>query len=390
MSYKYRIPILATEGCNRGRIINSRAFHQSRLSLAQFSPSVIHKKRVLDRGRIANFREKKAYDCDESLPPIHLLKIAHEAGVLSIEPEQVLMFLRRYQHSLNHRQSSNWQQNLFKEFNITSLRTVTLIAAILRRCKTKAQRSLARTLMLFASTKGDKIATFEIITSALRSNMIHNYQEVFTRLKIIANNEGDQQAMMLLGKVLFYAYQSDTEALSWLQKANYPPTGNHMFDGAGESLVLEGRILQKTGDIQSAKIAFEKAAKELDEPEAYFYLSQIQENGSLIQQNYLLKAATAGITEAWYNLGVIELKKIMKNNPNIEKLGDFGIAREWFLVAAFDGNGPSMLNLAIMCKMIGDWTQAFEWLGKAKTIPSVSAESKKLLQEWKEVGDTKP
>lgn len=243
--------------------------------------------------------------------------------------------------------------------------------------------------MLSASTKGDKIATFEIITSALQSNMIHNYQEVLSRLKKIASNEGDQQAMMLLGKVLFYAYQSYAEALSWVRKANYPPTGNHQFDGAGESLVLEGLILQKIGDIQSAKIAFERAAKELDEPEAYFYLSQMEENSSVIQQNYLLKAATAGITEAWYNLGVIKLNKIMKKNPELKTLEDFDIASEWFLVAAFDGNGPSMINLAIMCKMVRDWNQAFEWLEKARSIPSVSAESRKLWQEWKEEHNTK-
>ncbi|POS86437.1 hypothetical protein EPUL_002647, partial [Erysiphe pulchra] len=384
MSYNYRIPILVREGCIRRRTFNLRFLHESGLFLAQLSPSVIRKKRAIDQGRTVNFREEKIHDCNESLPPIHLLKIAHEAGVLSIEPERVLMFLRRYQNCLNHRQSSDWQQNLFKEFNITSLRTVTLIAAILRRCKNKAQKSLARSLMLSASAKGDKIATFEIISAALRSNLIHKYQEVFAQLKKIANNEEDQQAMMLLGKVLFYAYQSDTEALSWLRKANYPPTGNHEFDGAGESLVLEGRILQRTGNVLSARIAFEKAAKELDEPEAYFYLSQMEENASLIQQNYLLKAASAGITEAWYNLGVIELNKKMKNNSKLEKLEDFGIAREWFLAAAFDGNGPSMLNLAIMCKMVRDWSQAFEWLEKAQTVPTVSAESKKLQQEWKE------
>ncbi|KAI6247441.1 hypothetical protein HI914_04539 [Erysiphe necator] len=382
LSFNCKLSVLSTKTCNRYKIFISKAFHNSKFSSAHLSPAVIRQKKNRYRALNANLLNDKINDGDESLPPIRLLEIAHKTGVLDMEPKQVILFLRQYQNCHNHSQISNWQQELFTEFNINSPKTMTLIAAILRRCKTKAQQSFARTLMLSASAMGDKMATFEIISSALRSNAIRNYQEVLARLEKLALNK-DQQAMMLLGKVLFYTNQSDSKALSWLRKANYPPTGNLNFDGAGESLVLEGRILQKIGDLSNARIAFERAAKELNDPEAYFYLSQMEEKASLIQQTYLLKAATAGISEACHNLGVIELEKMMQDNPNPKKLEDFGMAREWFLVAAHDGNGLSMLNLAIMCKIIQNWTQAFEWLEKAQSVPNVYDEAKKMWHELK-------
>lgn len=234
--------------------------------------------------------------------------------------------------------------------------------------------------MLSASAMGDTSATFEIVSTALRSNVIKYYQGTLNRLHLIAK-DGNQKAMMLFGKVLFHEH-SEAKSLCWLEKATQPPSGSLEFDGAGEALVLKGRILKKYGDSIGAKAAFEKAAKDLNDPEAYFYLSQMEENGSFNQESYLLKAATTGIIEAWYNLGVLELDKIQKSNLQPKKPEDYGMAREWFLVAAHGGNGPSMLNLAIIYKLTLNLPQALDWLNKAQLVPSTSIEAMRLKKEW--------
>ncbi|TQS38105.1 hypothetical protein Golomagni_01399, partial [Golovinomyces magnicellulatus] len=378
MSSTYGVSLLAGRICTRCLKLNPSAYyHASRIIAAQLSPAVVRQKKIIGQIRRSNLLKDDKYDCEESLPPLHLLNAAYESGALNINPEKALDFLRLYKNLGGS--SQRLEQKLCREQNITT-GTVTLLALILRRCKTKAQQSLARSLILSASAMGDRTATFEIISSALRTNSLHHYHVVLTQLEDLAN-DGDQQAMMLLGKVLFYT-NSEKRSLSWLQKATHPTTGNLDFEGASESLVLEGRILQKQSDLSGAKSAFEKAAKQLNDPQAYFYLSKMEVNGTPLQVDYLLKAASAGVTEAWYNLGVIELDEIQKNGIQPKKLEDYGLAREWFLVAAHDGHGPSMLNLAIMSKMSQNLNQAFEWLKKAESIPNVSIESEKLRQEW--------
>ncbi|RKF55309.1 putative hcp-like protein [Golovinomyces cichoracearum] len=381
MSTTYRVSFLAGRICTRCLKVNPSAYyHASKIIAAQLSPAVVRQKKLLGQIQRSNLQKDNNYDCEESLPPLPLLQAAFESGALKINPEKALGFLRSYKNIGGS--SQKLEQKLCREQNITT-GTVTLLALILRRCKTKAQQSLARSLILSASAMGDRTATFEIISSAIRTNSIHHYHMVRTRLEILANN-GDQQAMMLLGKVLFYT-NSEKRSLSWLQKATHPITGNLNFEGASECLVLIGRILQKQSDLAGAKSAFEKAAKQLNDPQAYFYLSKMEANGTSLQVDYLLKAASAGITEAWYNLGVIELDKIQKNGKQPKKLEDYGIARDWFLVAAYDGHGPSMLNLAIMSKISQNLDEAFAWLKKAESTPNVSMEVEKLRLEWTSV-----
>ncbi|KAI1003275.1 hypothetical protein K3495_g4934 [Podosphaera aphanis] len=217
---------------------------------------------------------------------------------------------------------------------------------------------------------GEKSATFEIISAALRMNVISSFKKSFVHLERLAE-DGDQQAMMLLGKVFFHT-KTEKDALPWLHKATHPPTGNLEFDGAGEALVIEGRILSKLGNISGAQALFEKAAKQLNDPVAYFYLSQMEENGSTSQIDYLLQAASMGVTEAFHNLGVIELQKLQETSSPLTKVDDYGMALEWFLVAARDRFRPSVLNLANIYKMTGQMREAEEWLKIAEEIPGLS------------------
>jgi tetratricopeptide (TPR) repeat protein len=258
---------------------------------------------------------------------------------------------------------------------------VVILSGILRRCPGPAQQTLAKKLALSASEMGEKTATFELVQTAINQSRLHEYQAPLQRLGLLAKKENDVEAMALLGKALF-SQQKEKEALEWLQKATRPPTGSLEFDGSGDALVYEGRILSKTGDKERAEGAFKKAALDLDEPSAYFYLSQLQEPGSQTQEVYLLKAASSGILEAWHNLGALELAKIEKQEKKPTSLADYGMAREWFQVAAADGFGLSMLNMALMCKAVGQDEVGLAWLDKAKVVPEVREQAKSLRSQW--------
>jgi TPR repeat protein len=257
-----------------------------------------------------------------------------------------------------------------------------LLAGILRRCSGKGQQVLAKKVMLSASALGDKSATFEIISSALRNGLLNEYPAALQRLGLFAKKDNDRQAMTLLGKVLL-SQRGEKGALEWFRKATRPPAGSIDFDGAGEALVHEGRILMQWKDKDGAKKVFEKAALELDDPSAYFYLSQLQEPGSSTQEVYLLKAASSGVQDAYHNLGALELTKIEKTAKKPTSLADYGMAREWFQVAAADGFGLSMLNMALMCKAVGEVEEGKKWLRRAEENPDVREQARSILSQWR-------
>jgi len=260
--------------------------------------------------------------------------------------------------------------------------TLALLAGILKRCKRAGQQALAKSAMLAASRLGEKAATFDIVSEALRVGTLHEYRAPLERLGILAKKDNDPQAMTLLGKALM-AEKREKEALDWFRRATRPPTGGLEFNGAGEALVSEGRILSQRNDRDGAKAAFEKAALELDEPAAYFYLAQLQEPGSSNQQVYLLKAASSGVVEAWHNLGALELEKLKVREKTPTSLDDFGMAREWFQVAATEGFGLSMLNMATIYRAIGQMDEALRWLEKAEGADGTAMEAAALRRQWK-------
>jgi tetratricopeptide (TPR) repeat protein len=256
-----------------------------------------------------------------------------------------------------------------------------LLAGILKKCPSAGQKALAKSVMLAASMLGEKAATFDIISEALRVGTLYEYRAPLERLGALAKKDSDPQAMTLLGKVLM-AERRGNEALDWFRRATQPPTGGLEFDGAGEALVSEGRILLQRNDKGGAKAAFEKAALGLDDPHAYFYLAQLQEPGSSNQQVYLLKAASSGVVEAWHNLGVLELEKVNKLERKPASLDDYGMAREWFLVASAEGFGLSMINMAIISKAIGQMDEALKWLEKAEGAEGSRNEATATKRKW--------
>ncbi|KAE9367908.1 HCP-like protein [Stipitochalara longipes BDJ] len=325
-------------------------------------------------------RVKRTYNHEDSLPPIALLDAARKSGALGVDPDQALQFLREYQ-TLAGKSNTGWEQRLCNDHDI-SPSTLALLAGILKRCPSAGQQALAKSAMLAASRLGEKAATFDIISEALRVGTLYEYRDPLERLGILVKKSKDPQAMTLLGKVLM-AEKREDEALEWYRRATRPPTGGLEFDGAGEALVSEGRILSQRNDRTGAKAAFEKAALELDDPSAYFYLAQLQDLGSPNQQVYLLKAASSGVVEAWHNLGALELEKLKDQERTPTSMDDYGMAREWFQVAATEGFGLSMLNMAAICRAVGQMDEALKWLEKAEGAEGVASEATALKRQWK-------
>lgn len=241
-----------------------------------------------------------------------------------------------------------------------------------------------------ASELGDEIATFELIKSFLRTRALDpkSHAGLLQNLGVLAKQEKNREAMVLLGQVLL-SQQKESQALEWLRKAtdhsaDISAAEALSFESAGQALVDQGRILLGRKDREGARAAFRKASLELDEPSAYFYLSRLEEPASQNQYVYLLKAASSGIPEACHNLGALELSKINSRLPNssVQTLADYGMAREWFQVAADDGFGLSMLNMALICKAVGKPDDGLKWIEKAETVPEVAEQARNMRNQW--------
>ena len=235
--------------------------------------------------------------------------------------------------------------------------------------------------MLSASKLGNQEATFRLIVSGIRSGNFKNYEQPLKRLQIMAK-ENNPTAMTLLGRIL--ANQGkDREALELFHKATRGPAGLD-FEGAGEALVCEGQLLMEQ-NAKEAETIFRKAAFELDDPSAYYYLSELQEESSLNQAVYLMKAASSGIVEAAHKLGSIELLKTKESSAS-NSSPNHGMAREWFHLAAAGEYGPSMLSMAQICRECGELDEGLQWLNKAKKLEDVREQALEMEDKWERLG----
>lgn len=323
-------------------------------------------------------RIRKEYGVEESLPPTTLLNAANKSGAINVTADNALDFLRQYH--LRSSKPGGWEQGLCQEYNISPT-TLLVIAGVLRRCPTKAQQILFKKLLLTASELGEKTATFTLVLEATKAGMLNDFPAPLQRLGILAKQENDPEAMIVLGQVLF-SQGKVKEALKWLQKATSPPIGSLQVSGAGDALVTEGVILFGLGDKEGAEIAYKKAALELDEPAGYYHLSQLQEPGSPDQEIYLLKAASSGIPEACHNLGVLHRARMEEEGEEPKSIDEYGMSREWFQIAAAEGFGLSMLNLATMHKYIGEEEEAWRWLESAENTTDAREQAVKMRAQW--------
>ncbi|ESZ89508.1 hypothetical protein SBOR_10106 [Sclerotinia borealis F-4128] len=358
------------------KLLNQRSLHTSPRLLI-IKPS---RKQILARRDAANpvLQQKRvSISSPDALPPLFILETDRKAGALNVDPHKAIEFLRSYQRVLDEQTSSLRGSDTCSKHGLTAS-DVTQLSFSLGRCGEQAQKALGRSLIDLASNMGDAGATLEVMSHALRNNQLHTARTgpFLARLGILAKKKENVQAMGMLGRILF-SQGKETEAQQWLQKAISGPE-LATFPGAAETLVVLGLILQKT-DKEAAKKIFRKAALDLDDPSAYFYLSQhVGPDEDDERVVYLLKAAGAGLPEACHNLGAIELSKMGDQADKKPTERTYGYAKEWFQVAAEGGFGLSMLNLASICKSQGQIAEGLKWLEQAEALPELRDEAVKM------------
>lgn len=328
---------------------------------------------TLKRVRVRKTRGPADYEND--LPPTAILRTAHKSGTLPMGPDKILDFLREFQTQSSVR-TPGWDRAVCLNHNIDPW-TLGLIASILDKCESPGQRKFGRDLLVTAASFGDRASTFKLVYAAIRQGRLHDVTEQLQHVGLLAKTGNDLQAMSLLGMALF-SQRKEQEALTWLRRAS---AGSLDFPGAADTLVLEGRIIM-SHDKAGAIEVFQRVADELDDPNAYFYLSKLLPPDSATREVYLTKAAASGVVEAAHNLGAIELAKINQGGQKPKSLNDYGIARDWTEVAAQGGFGLSMLNMAVMCRNVGLQVQGLKWLEKAEEDPKVLEEAQALRDKW--------
>lgn len=245
------------------------------------------------------------------------------------------------------------------------------------------QKRLALEVMITASDLGEASATLDLVEASIRSKSPHfpQYVQPRQRLEELVRKHDDRDAMTVLGRVKL-AKGDRREALALFRKATQGPPARLDFDRAAQALLNEGRLLQDLNDKKGAEAAFRKAATELDDPTAYFHISQLEEHDSSQQRAYLMKAASSGVMEACHALGLLELERLENQPVKPKTFGEYGMAREWFQVAAADGFGPSMVSLALMLRDVGDGATGMKWLERAESVPQVEKQARSLMAQW--------
>ncbi|KAH7348786.1 hypothetical protein BKA65DRAFT_455214 [Rhexocercosporidium sp. MPI-PUGE-AT-0058] len=320
-------------------------------------------------GRVPN------YDYEQNFPPISLLKTAHNSGALPIAPAQVIDFLRDFQ-AQRQVEPPGWKRRVCLNHDIDPW-ILGIIAGILDNCERPGQKNLGAILLGIAASFGDRASIFKRVYEATTIRRLQDVPEALQQVGLLAKKGNDPQAMTLLGMAL-YSQQKEELALEWLRKAT---SGTLDFPGAAEALVLQGRILMPY-DTAGASAAFERAASELEDPKAFFYLSKLQVPGSANHEVFLTLAASSGVLEACHNLGAMEMTKINKGGRRPRSLDDYGLAREWSQIAAEGGFGLSMLNMALMCKSVGEREEGLKWLDRAERKSDVREEAQSLRTRW--------
>jgi len=227
------------------------------------------------------------------------------------------------------------------------------------------QERFARRIMVDAAEFGEPLATCELVEAGIRGNSFDHpeFHGNLRRLQGMAESaySPNQRAMATLGNY-YMSQQKYREAMRMLTNA----TDRGMDSGAAAQAYFNmGKIYLIWKDKDGAYGALRKAA-EGSHPEALYYLATAAEEGSDCQKSAYQVAALTGIHEASHNLGDIELETIESRPEKPKTMLDYGMAREWFQVAATDGFIPSILNMALLCKSVGEKETGMAWLESAE------------------------
>lgn len=181
--------------------------------------------------------------------------------------------------------------NSIPEANVDA-RLLTLLGLITTRSPGHGQSRLGHHILKTASKLGDFHATNTLLVRALGPNGSlddPSLIEPFQHLKRAAELGENAEAMNLYGMAFERKGQIES-AFQWYVKAgnaNYstPETTRNML-GVSDALVSLGKFWCQRKEFDKARIAFKKAAIELDNPTAYYYLGLLMKSASTQQEIY--------------------------------------------------------------------------------------------------------
>lgn len=336
------------------------------------------------QGRLA-----ESFRLEDSLPPLALLNSAYKSGALALKPDEAIQLIAAYIQAFKDRGPS-WERNFLSIAATATPETLTLLGQLLNRCSHNAQRFVGKQMMLTASVAGHADATLALLVPAHRSGSLSKaeYQAPLKHLRVLAKSRENVQAMVLLGRIV-QDEGREQEALDLFEAAAKSTAVRDgavpVPIGAAEALVYAGEVQLKRGQKGPAEEMFRKAALDLDNPLGYYHLAKLQEEGTTNKEVYLLKAASSGVSDAAFEIGIIQWGKwdvVRKGGEEMRK------AKEWFHLGAVGGHGLSMIALARILDLEGDVSGGQKWEDAVERLPDVltlraKVEELKLSNRWR-------
>ncbi|KAI9762961.1 MAG: hypothetical protein M4579_000024 [Chaenotheca gracillima] len=334
---------------------------------------------------------------EEGLFPRFLLESAKASGEVKYHPEDAYRFLKAYSDQLGAQKGQIKPESVQKLCNDhgIEIRDLTTLAQILLRGGKKPTFSLARSLLQSGSTLGDPSATFFVVRQALKSSAA-TLKRIGISLQHLSTlaMDGDPEALYLLGMV-------DQEELKFPSALNNFEKAEKALDNVdGDTRMLQselfvalGRLRLKMGERVKAETSLRRATA-LDDGTAFHHLAGLQPPLSSERYTYLLKGASAGITESAHELGQFYLRSIDQKHNNLGEEIQDGIflnteeddlksmAIEWLTVSATGGYTQSQLDLATLLISERRFQEAMEWIEKAQEDPSVATAISDLKEEY--------
>ncbi|KAM7216493.1 hypothetical protein V8F06_008116 [Rhypophila decipiens] len=295
----------------------------------------------------------------EDVPPLELW----EAGVASFKPEGLTPEACRdaatQYCSIAINTLSNWKGRLERDYGIDNY-TLHCMGVILTHFPEVKFGRLGWHMFKTASDLNYDPSTVSMMD--FLSTLKSRGPESERQLKLITPRfekilrSGDPEALTVQGKILLMRIKRQ-EALGFFDRAiraaaleeqsTGTPTAGSVtstvsapadraprWPSEAGCYMTRAAILMELGRREEAKEALKVAALELDIPAAYHLLSQHMPEGSQEQEEYLLKAAVSGITQAFPHLARLEAAKAMALDPGDPRRKDHHImASQWDLLA---------------------------------------------------------
>ena len=289
---------------------------------------------------------------------------------------------------------------------------LTTLARILLYNRTISSSKLALSIFTASSDLGDEHATFIMIDEGLKHGRPQDLKHPKLRaplshLKKLAEAK-NLVALVLLARTLELEGDLQT-SLKLFQRAiavaRDPRSNSEARDNATLSEAWKGaaRLARKLNHASEEQVAWESAALQCDDPEAFFELA-IRKNSQLASKNieYLQKAAISGVGDAAFELGMAycssletaaekegSVETMPRINARTEFLEQYEMIKEWFSIAVESEKcrwrGQARLQGARVMRKLGHFEKSLTWLELALQEMQIRSKKDQLLcSKWQD------